>query len=112
MHNILLISYRKIKNMKLLKYIEFEKSSDYELWLVSLTEKEKAQVKARIDRIRISSHFGDWEILGGGLCELRWRNGWRVYFAWKKGTNIIVLLGGGHKNGQEKDIKKARAKIR
>lgn len=98
--------------MKLLKKIVFEKSKDYEAWLLSLTDKEQGQIEARMERIQSYSHFGDCEPLGSGLYELRWKNGWRVYFARKQGTNIIVLLVGGHKNGQEKDIKKARTMLR
>lgn len=83
-----------------------------EKWLQSLTVKEQGQIEARMERIKSHSHFGDCEPLASGLYELRWKNGWRVYFARKQQTNIIVLLAGGHKNGQEKDIKKARTLLR
>ncbi len=51
-------------------------------------------------------HLGDFKSIGNKLYELRWHNGWRVYFAKKQ--SMIVLLLGGHKNGQESDIKKAK----
>ena len=71
----------------------------------SLTE--KLQVDSRIQRIRDHSHFGDAKSLGDGLAELKWKSGKRVYFA-KTGPVIILLLNGGLKNAQKKDIQKAR----
>ena len=88
------------------------KESDYYLeWLYSLTNKEQAKVKARISRIENDEHFGTVRNLGDSIAELKWANGWRVYFvsiSYKK----ILLINGGHKNEQEKDIKKARIYIR
>lgn len=76
--------------MKLLKKILLEKSIDFEKWLRSLTDKEQGQIEVRMERIRSQSHFGDCESLGDGLYELRWKNGWRVYFARKQQTNKII----------------------
>ncbi len=44
-----------------------------------------------LERIQSSSHFGDAKSLGDGLAELRWKNGWRIYF-FKEGRDMIVLL--------------------
>lgn len=52
-------------------------------------------------------HFGDVKNLGDKLAELRWKNGWRVYFS-SIGYKKLILLIAGHKNEQEKNIKKAR----
>ena len=70
--------------------------------------KTRAIVIARLDMISIG-HFGDHKRFDG-LIELRWFNGTRVYsFMW--GDSIVVAVYGGNKNGQSRDIKKAK-KIR
>lgn len=87
--------------------ISVKKTPEFGEWLDSLSWKEQGQINARLERIRNSGHFGDAKALGNGLAELRWKNGWRIYF-FKEGREMIVLLVGGHKNAQEKEIKKAR----
>lgn len=81
------------------------KTSEFEEWLDRLPPKTKSIVLARLDMISIG-HFGDHKRFEG-LLELRWLNGTRVYgFFW--GSSIIVALYGGNKNGQARDIKKAK----
>ena len=91
--------------------IQIQEADDYLDWLNDLTKTEQLKVKARIYRIEKDEHFGDVKKLGENLVELRWKNGWRVYFS-SIGYKEIVLIIGGHKNEQEKDIKKARIYIR
>jgi putative addiction module killer protein len=83
---------------------------EFDEWSSSLRAKERAQVDARLDRIRGYSHFGDKKYLGADLFELRWRNGRRVYYAIVEdaGGNAALMLLGGGKNGQERDIAHAR----
>ena len=64
-------------------------------------------MESRIFRIEHYDHFGDAKHLGEGLSELRWENGLRIYFA-RTDTRVVLLLNGGGKNDQKKDIKKAR----
>ena len=94
--------------MRFLKFTEFEG------WYEELNIKLKALVDARLYRIEEHSHFGDTRYLGDGVAELRWKNGLRVYFA--KGTNaqgqIVYLILGGTKHGQNKDIQKAKLLLR
>jgi len=77
----------------------------------TLPTREQAQVDARLSRIEESEYFGDWKYLGEGLAELRWKNGRRIYFTKHEGQ-IVLLLNGGLKNAQKKDIKKARLLLR
>jgi len=84
-------------------------TKDYEIWFDSLTAKNQAQVMKRLRKIQTDTHFGDTKNLSNGLFELRWKNGWRVYFI--RISSGIILLVGGHKNEQEKNIKKARITI-
>lgn len=90
--------------------IQIKEPDDYLDWLDNLTKKEQVKVKARISRIEKDEYFGDVKKLGEDLAELRWKNGWRVYFT-RIGHKKIVLIIGGHKNEQEKNIKKARIYI-
>jgi putative addiction module killer protein len=79
-------------------------------WFESLIVREQAQVDARLHRIEQHNHFGDVRDLGDGLAELRWTNGRRVYFtrAIDQDGSLILLILGGMKNGQKKDLKQAR----
>ena len=67
----------------------------------------RAKIKIRVDRALLGN-FGDHRSAGGGVMELRidYGPGYRVYLA-LHGEDIIVLLCGGDKSTQEKDIAKA-----
>lgn len=84
-----------------------ERTPEFNDWFEGLNLKDQLQIDSRIQRIRDHAHFGDAKVLSEGLAELRWKNGRRVYFS-KTGTVIILLLIGGLKNAQKKDIQKAR----
>lgn len=90
--------------------IRIYKTPEFDDWFKKLQFKEMAQVEARLYRIEAFGHFGDVKPLQGAeesLFELRWKNGWRIYF-YREGLVSIRLLLGGKKNDQKKDIKKAR----
>ncbi len=84
------------------------KTEEFIEWLEEQTPKIRTIVKARLDLVSLG-HFGNHKRFEG-LLELRWLNGIRLYsFLW--GQSVVVALYGGNKNGQDKDIKKAK-KIR
>lgn len=93
--------------------IQITKTPEFNRWLIKLQIKEQAQIEARLYRIEVFGHFGDVKPLhlASLLYELRWKNGWRVYF-YREGTTSIKLLLGGRKNEQKKDIKKAEVLLR
>jgi putative addiction module killer protein len=77
-------------------------------WLLDLKDlKGKARIQARIDKLEFG-HMGDCSTIESGLFELRvhYGPGYRVYFM-KRGQEIIILLAGGDKSSQLKDIKLA-----
>lgn len=87
--------------------IHVERTREFNDWFESLNLKDQLQIDSRVQRIRDHSYFGDAKSLGDGLAELRWKSGRRIYFA-KIDSVIILLLNGGLKNAQKKDIQKAR----
>jgi putative addiction module killer protein len=94
--------------------VKIKKTPEFSEWMESLQIKPRAQVEARLHRIEVYGFFGDAKSLGDSLAELRWTNGLRVYFCYEKDQSekIVIVLLGGIKNAQEKDIKKARVLIR
>jgi putative addiction module killer protein len=90
------------------QHFDVFKTDEFEEWLNEQPPKTRTIIKARLDLISLG-HFGSHKRFEG-LIELKWLNGIRVYtFMW--GTAIVVALHGGNKNGQNRDIKKAK-KIR
>ena len=86
-----------------------EKDSPFENWLDNLNDiKAKARILQRIDRIALGN-FGDCEPVGDGVHELRidYGPGYRIYFG-NDGKRLVVLLCGGTKKRQGKDINKAK----
>lgn len=65
-------------------------------------------IASRLDRLGFG-HGGDTKPVGQGICELRlhYGSGFRIYYQ-QKGSTIIILLCGGDKSTQEKDIKTAQ----
>ncbi len=86
-------------------YIDHQGYCPYSLWLDSVKDfKAKAAIISRIDRMELGL-FGDSESIGEGVYELRihFGPGYRVYYA-KEELNIYLLLCGGNKSTQKKDI--------
>jgi putative addiction module killer protein len=84
-------------------------SSPFLDWLAALNDDRSVGiVRARLNRIRLGN-FGDCRTVGGGVQELRidYGPGLRVYFG-RRGSVIVVLLCGGDKKTQPKDIRTAR----
>ena len=78
-------------------------------WLQALQDQQAgARIRIRLDRLALGN-FGDCEPAGGGVIELRidWGPGYRVYCA-RIGQTIVLLLCGGDKRTQKKDIKRAK----
>ena len=87
-----------------------EKTKEFEKWLRKLKDlRAKARILFRIQKIENDEHFGDCEPVGNGIRELKidYAKGYRVYFKESDGK-IIILLIGGDKSTQQKDIEKAK----
>jgi putative addiction module killer protein len=91
----------------------FVRSSDFDTWLSNLTDqKAKARILARILGATLGN-FGDCEPVGEGVSEMRIHvgQGFRVYYT-RIGSTVYVLLAGGVKVSQAKDITKAKEMAR
>jgi putative addiction module killer protein len=87
-----------------------EKTTEFDKWLRKFSDlKAKAKILFRIQKLENDEHFGDCKPVGGGIMEMRINisNGIRIYFK-EKDRKIIVLLIGGNKSTQQKDINKAK----
>lgn len=85
-------------------------ASPYDDWLDGLRDaKGRARIQVRVDRIE-KGNFGDCKPVGEGVLELKmdFGPGYRVYFA-EDGPTVVLLLIGGDKSTQPKDIKTAKA---
>jgi len=88
--------------------IEVRKTEIFVQWLDGLRDiQARARVQARIERLA-TGNPGDVEPVGAGVSELRidYGPGYRVYFK-RRGRELIILLAGGDKSTQAKDIKAA-----
>ncbi len=86
----------------------FQRSDEFDAWLSTLKDKlGRARI---VHRIRAAEHgnFGDCEPIGEGVSEMRIHcgPGYRVYFT-RRGDVIYLLLLGGDKSSQKRDIKRA-----
>lgn len=78
-------------------------------WLKSLKDVTgRAHITHRLDRV-VGGNYGDYKFVDGGVYELRihYGPGYRVYFSEQENTILLLLLGGSKKT-QHKDVKKAK----
>ncbi len=88
--------------------IEIRKTEVFAEWLDGLSDMHaRARILARIDRLA-NGNPGDVKPVREGISEMRinYGTGYRVYFV-KRGRKLIILLAGGDKSSQARDIKKA-----
>ena len=88
--------------------MELRETEIYLDWLESLRDlRAKTRIAARVQRL-LSGNPGDVRSVGGGVSELRinYGPGYRVYY-WQRGDVMVVLLAGGDKDSQRRDISRA-----
>ncbi|WP_113180632.1 type II toxin-antitoxin system RelE/ParE family toxin [Agrobacterium cavarae] len=87
--------------------IKILKTNAFSDWFTSLRDKRaQARIQVRIDRLSVGL-FGDVKFFDGiGEVRIDYGPGYRVYFT-RKGNEIVILLCGGDKGSQRRDIERA-----
>jgi len=94
--------------IELLKFTDGNKTP-FDIYFNGLKDlRAKAKLQKRLLRL-IHGNEGDWKSVGDGIRELRLTEGkgHRIYYAWV-GRKIVLLLCGGDKSTQQKDVEKAK----
>lgn len=100
----------KANRREVLFYRDVSGKEPFTDWLYGLRDAQaRRRTLMRLRKLE-QGHFGDCKVVGEGILELRFffGPGYRVYLGEVSGE-IIILLTGGDKNTQTKDIKKAKA---
>ncbi len=90
--------------------IQIQQTETYAKWFAGLRDRvARARIDLRIRRLSLGN-AGDTKPVGEGVSELRVDHGpgYRIYFI-QRGEVVIVLLAGGDKSTQDKDIRNAKA---
>lgn len=90
--------------------IEVLQTDEFAKWLKRLKDTAaRARILVRIQRLSLTENFGDVKPVGDGVFEMRidYGSGYRLYYA-LKGSELVLLLIGGDKSSQRKDIVKAK----
>ncbi len=98
-----------IQSKSIKVYADANGREPYFEWFKGLKDvKGRARIESRLQRLAVG-HFGDTKSVGEGVSELRmfFGPGYRVYYGEDQG-NIVVLLCGGDKGSQKKDIQLAK----
>ena len=88
--------------------VEVRQTDEYVEWFKSLRDRQaRARINTRIRRLSLGNP-GDVKPVGEGVSELRidYGPGYRVYFV-QRGETLVILLAGGAKRTQDRDIKTA-----
>jgi len=88
--------------------VEIRQTDLFAAWFRNLRDRQaRARIQVRIDRLQLGL-AGDARPVGEGVSELRidYGPGYRIYFV-RRGRELVILLAGGDKRTQERDIKRA-----
>ena len=97
-----------MQNWTIQKYLTPNGVCPFDEWFETLAPQVQARIDVRLDRVSLGN-FGDYKSVGEGVFELRFTfgPGYRVYYG-MTGERIVLLLIGGSKKGQSRDIKAAQ----
>ncbi len=105
------MGYNRNMSISIKKHLEIYTTMDGDQpfieWLESVDNKTRYRIKECLDRVALGN-FGDVKSLDDGVSELRlwFGSGYRIYFG-QENNAVVLLLCGGDKKSQKKDIKRA-----
>lgn len=90
-------------------------TEEFQEWIRHEPPRSQYQIDGRLAKIRLDGYFGNHKSVSHGekgalkdkIWELKFNDGRRIYYVYIPEKNILLLLG-GNKNGQDKDIHKAK----
>ena len=96
--------------VRVVHYVSEDGTDYFDAWLRTQSPQARARIQTRIDRMELGN-FGDHKSVGGGVSELRiaFGPGYRLYYG-REGDTLVILLGGGTKVRQARDIDAAQAR--
>lgn len=96
------------RTLRICEYLDARERSPFREWLNDLDKATRARIQARILRFE-TGNLGDHKEVGEGVWEARldFGPGYRVYFGMQD-EDLVLLLIGGDKSSQSKDIKRAK----
>ena len=104
-----MLDFSDLKNYNDIMMAELLQTEVFRKWFGKLRDRRAAiAILSRLDRLSFG-HAGDAKPIGDGVCELRihYSSGYRIYFT-RQGDRIIILLCGGDKSSQSRDIELAK----
>ena len=99
----------EVQPREIQRYTTLDGKVPYDEWFQSLRDiNAQAKIISRLNRIA-NGNLGDYRSVGEGVCELKinYGPGYRIYFG-QIGSTIVILLCGGDKSTQDKDISQAK----
>ena len=95
--------------VRVVHYVSEDGTDYFDAWLRTQSPQVRARIQTRIDRVELGN-FGDHKSVGGGVSELRiaFGPGYRLYYG-REGNTLVILLGGGTKARQARDIATVRS---
>lgn len=94
--------------------MRIEKTDVFDKWLRKLRDgRARARIAQRLDRVAETGNLGDHRFVGDGVFEFRidYGPGYRLYFV-RRGIALVILICGGDKDSQVRDIEVAKALAR
>lgn len=99
-----------VRPRRVVKFVHENGSCPFDDWFSGITDPiGRVQIDKRITRLRLGL-LGEWDDVGEGVIELIFKNqgpGYRIYCG-QDGLELVILLGGGIKRGQQSDIDRAK----
>ena len=95
--------------VRVVHYVSEDGTDYFDAWFRTQSSQARARIQTRIDRMELGN-FGDHKSVGEGVSELRiaFGPGYRLYYG-REGDTLVILLGGGTKVRQARDIDAAQA---